>query len=96
MRKLIGDFLSELGTQVRSMTGWLDREDLRSLQRAAHQLKGAGGGYGFPQITETAGLLEASIVETQPGTAIADRLTDLVQLIRRVEGYDLALEKPAA
>jgi signal transduction histidine kinase/HPt (histidine-containing phosphotransfer) domain-containing protein len=96
MRKLIGDFVGELGTQVRSMTDWLDQKDLRSLQRAAHQLKGAGGGYGFPQITETAGLLEASIVETQPGTAIAGRLTDLVQLIRRVEGYELAFEKPAA
>ncbi|MCK4275247.1 MAG: Hpt domain-containing protein [Phycisphaerae bacterium] len=28
------------------------------LQRLAHQLKGAGGGYGYPSLTETAEVLE--------------------------------------
>ena len=92
MRGILDEFVEGMAVQVGHMTEWLEREDLQSLRRAAHQLKGAGGGYGFPQVTELAGRVERSISETEPMEVIAARVDELVRLIRRVEGYNAELE----
>jgi PAS domain S-box-containing protein len=92
MRKILDEFVEGMAVQVGHITEWLEREDLQSLRRAAHQLKGAGGGYGFPQVTELAGRVERSIAETEPMEVIAARVDELVWLIRQVEGYDAELE----
>ena len=38
----------------------LRAESLSRIRHVAHQLKGAGGGYGYPEITEAAFALEAA------------------------------------
>jgi HPt (histidine-containing phosphotransfer) domain-containing protein len=39
------------------------------LRRSAHQLKGAGGGYGYPSITEVARSLETAALGGDPEAA---------------------------
>jgi signal transduction histidine kinase/CheY-like chemotaxis protein/HPt (histidine-containing phosphotransfer) domain-containing protein len=51
-----------------------------ALQRLAHQLKGAAGGYGFPAITDAAARLEKALVE---GTPSREPLAELVALCAR-------------
>jgi len=61
-----------------------------------HQLKGAGGGYGFPEITETAAAAEQRIRAADSIDAIALKVDSLIQTIRRVEGYNAAGESVRA
>ncbi len=56
--------------------------DLEVLITLAHQLKGAGGGYGFMPITDAAHELEIatrSELEVDKLSALADELTSLCQ-----------------
>lgn len=51
-------FLGELLGRVESMRADLDGGDIGRIQFVAHQLRGAAGGYGFPEVGAAAGLLE--------------------------------------
>jgi CheY-like chemotaxis protein len=96
MKKILAEFVDGLPSQVASLTDLLEKRDLQSLQRVAHKLRGAGGGYGFDRITTLAKLAEQRIQEEQPIEQIAARINDLMQLIRRVEGYDRGAERTEA
>ena len=58
MDLLINGFVGKLGTKVTLMREYLSNHQLDQLGCIAHQLKGAGGGYGFPSISESARHLE--------------------------------------
>ena len=45
-------FVAELPDRVAELRPALGGRDFETLQRLAHQPKGAAGGYGFPTITE--------------------------------------------
>lgn len=62
MAELVELFVAELPTRVKAMQDALDRRQVDSLKRSAHQLKGAGGGYGFASIGAAAGRLESLLV----------------------------------
>ena len=55
VKRLLEKFIERLPERVNSMMSLLREQDLDGLRQAVHQLKGAGGGYGFPRITEVAG-----------------------------------------
>ena len=63
MAELVRSFVADLARRVETLDQLLAEGNLQELQRLAHQLKGAGGGYGFPQITEVAACLEQSLVQ---------------------------------
>lgn len=75
MAPLVDRFLKNLGPKVKNMSDGLLNNRLDEVAKLAHQLKGAGGGYGFPTISDA-----ARQVETQ---AKAD--ADLEQVQRSVE-----------
>ena len=54
MAELVDQFLVALGDRVASVTHAHAAQDVASLARIAHQLKGAAGGYGFSPISEAA------------------------------------------
>ncbi|MEM8783189.1 MAG: Hpt domain-containing protein [Planctomycetota bacterium] len=56
--ELIELFVSELPEKVEAIDATLMSRDFRALRTLAHQLKGAGGGYGFPDITDASRTLE--------------------------------------
>jgi HPt (histidine-containing phosphotransfer) domain-containing protein len=84
MRDLVMEFVSEVPGRVRCLEEMLESADLTALQRLAHQLKGAGGGYGFPQITEAAAALELGLREGCDATIVKDRTRALCDVLRAV------------
>src|SRR6516164_4111740 len=65
MLEIVREFASELPARIAKLEAHLAAGELRELQTLAHQLKGAGGGYGFPQIIERA-------VADQPDLVLLD------------------------
>ena len=59
--ELIEYFISVLPERVDSIVAAFTNDDFESLQRVAHQLKGAAPGYGFPSIGSEAGKLEQQL-----------------------------------
>ncbi len=57
-QRLVPIFVGRLATHVLNMRAYLVAGDWHGVRNLAHQLKGAGGGYGFPIITEIAGEIE--------------------------------------
>jgi len=93
MAEVLPEFISELPEQVAALIRHLQEQNLGELRSAAHQLKGAGGGYGFAQITELAARAEQRVKDAAPLETIAAEVESLIRLIRRVEGYDPLKEK---
>lgn len=85
MAELVRGFASELPARAGSLEELLSGNDLAELQRLAHQLKGAGGGYGFPQITDAAASLEQAIKEGADGSVIKERTALVCEVLRAVK-----------
>jgi PAS domain S-box-containing protein len=88
MTELIAEFVGGLPGEVRKMTEFLQQSDMASLRRTVHQLRGAGGGYGFSPITDSAVSAEGSIDASSAPESIAANIGTLIGVVRRVEGYD--------
>jgi HPt (histidine-containing phosphotransfer) domain-containing protein len=61
-------FLDELLGRIESMRRNLGVGDLGRIQFVAHQLRGAAGGYGFPEVGAAAGLLEDLLKRAPSGS----------------------------
>ncbi|HXE54898.1 MAG TPA: ATP-binding protein, partial [Tepidisphaeraceae bacterium] len=92
MQQALGEFVSRLPQRVDELSALLQNGDLEELRRSVHQLKGAGGGYGFPGITELASLAEQRVRANDTLDAIAASIRSLIELIRGIEGYDESRE----
>ncbi len=55
---IVVEFVDGLEARLKKMVAAVETRDFESLRVAAHQLKGSGGGYGYPQLTEQAADLE--------------------------------------
>jgi signal transduction histidine kinase/HPt (histidine-containing phosphotransfer) domain-containing protein/ActR/RegA family two-component response regulator len=87
MTGLVTEFVSDLPKRVRELEALLAQRNVADLRRAVHQLKGAGGGYGYPDLTRLAAGAEKQIDTGAALDAVAADVNDLIALIRRVEGY---------
>jgi CheY-like chemotaxis protein/HPt (histidine-containing phosphotransfer) domain-containing protein len=88
IKTIIPEFVDGLPSQVRKMIDLLKSNDLPALQKIVHQLRGASGGYGFDPITEFATTAEESIKTNKALESITSEINSLIEVIRRVEGYD--------
>jgi len=95
MERAVQAFVGRLPQRVESMLSLLAVNDMEELRRLLHQLKGAGTGYGFPKLTETAARAESLIKTSAQIDAIRDGVDELIALIRGVEGYSLEKEQNA-
>ena len=96
VQKLLARFVSRLPDRVALLQSLLRQQDIENLQTAVHQLRGAAGGYGFPTLTERAGVVEKKIRAGEALDAIQNDVASLVELVRRVDGYDRQRESAAA
>ncbi len=55
---IIDEFVVELKTDIEAMRKEMEVGNYDGLRRLAHQMKGAGGSYGYPMLTEEGRLLE--------------------------------------
>ena len=94
MHPLLAEFVGELPERMSQMNVLAAAGEHAELGRLAHQLKGAGGGYGYPAITEAAAELECAAREStvDPAT-VADALARLAALCAAAAA---ALEIPQA
>jgi CheY-like chemotaxis protein len=67
--EIIDQFVASLAEKLHSMKESLANGDFETLQRFAHQLKGAGGSYGYPGLTDAAKLLEDAAKAQDPEAA---------------------------
>jgi HPt (histidine-containing phosphotransfer) domain-containing protein len=84
MLEIVCDFARELPARVAKLEALVNSRAFAELQTLAHQLKGAGGGYGFAQITEVAARLEQALKSGAAEPEIKDRATELCATLRAV------------
>jgi signal transduction histidine kinase/CheY-like chemotaxis protein/HPt (histidine-containing phosphotransfer) domain-containing protein len=81
MQEVIVAFVDGLPAKIALAESALGSGDLVVVQRIAHQLKGAAGGYGFMCITDAAAALHEAVRERAPD--IGERLSAVAALCRR-------------
>jgi PAS domain S-box-containing protein len=86
MAEVLGEFVGGLPERVAAMQRCAADRDLQGLRRLAHQMSGAAGCYGFPQITDAARRLEAAAAASGD---VARGLADLAALCRRARATAL-------
>ncbi|HVT89232.1 MAG TPA: ATP-binding protein [Tepidisphaeraceae bacterium] len=87
LKGVLDRFISRLPQRIEDIQNQLRDRDFAKLAHTVHQMKGAAGGYGFPQITAAAGKAEASIKQADDIEAVVTQVNELVGLIRKVEGF---------
>ena len=95
MKKVILEFVAGLPEEVAKLQQLLDGQELGTLRRTVHQLRGAGGGYGFDAISESAAVAEESIKASDNLEAIAEKINSLIDVIRHIDGFDINKEEVA-
>ena len=80
---LIDGFLSRLSPKVTDMAEHLSANRLDELAKLAHQLKGSGGGYGFPLISEAAQRVEEHAQSDPDLEQIQRAVTELTNLCQQ-------------
>ena len=90
LEPLIGQFLDELRGKVAGIREAVLRHDAAEASRLAHQIKGAAGGYGFPQITTAAAAVETALASRQTEALIDEPVRRLVALCDEATGESAA------
>lgn len=83
MLELVQEFVECLQDRVNDIENAVEADNLSDLTRLAHQLKGAGGGYGFGVISQAAAQLEAASKAAQSTNQIREQVDELTSLCRR-------------
>ena len=92
MVDIIGEFVAGLPARVASLSTLAAADNVAELRLLVHQLKGAGGTYGFDSITAEAAGLDAQLKAIKSAEPLLAEVESLIELIRSVEGYNRAAE----
>jgi HPt (histidine-containing phosphotransfer) domain-containing protein len=58
LRDIVEEFVAELDGRITEIKAAFNQLDWETLQTLAHRLKGAGGSYGYPDISQLAATME--------------------------------------
>lgn len=83
MLELVEMFVEELPDRIAAIEQAVQQANLADLAKLSHQLKGAGGGYGFSSITEAAAAVEKQAKTQSDINAVKESLGGLLSLCRR-------------
>jgi len=84
MVEIVQEFVAELPERAAEIEQTVGAADLDRLRTLSHQLKGAGGGYGFDRITEVAAELEDAVKAEADLEVIKERAVHLCEVLRAV------------
>ena len=70
MEQLVSDFVASLSGYLAELQRSVESADWRKVQSIVHQLKGMGGGFGFPQLTELCEKVEQNIMKNNMDQAV--------------------------
>jgi HPt (histidine-containing phosphotransfer) domain-containing protein len=85
LAEIVAMFVEEMPGRIANFLSLFDHGPTEELRRAAHQLKGAAGSYGFETITVAAARLEDAIKTSKPQTEVRQTLDALVDLCQRAQ-----------
>jgi len=85
-------FLVSLSGRVSQMRDYLDASDWDNLESEVHNLKGMGGSFGFPQLTELAGTIQFEMTKE----SYSEVELSLQRLERLVEGILLGRKQTSS
>src|SRR3972149_1767612 len=80
---LVTLFVEEMPDRVTNFLELFNRREWEDLRRAAHQIKGAAGSYGFGAISPYADELDYALREQEPEEIIRQRLQGLSGMSKR-------------
>jgi HPt (histidine-containing phosphotransfer) domain-containing protein len=83
-REILQAFVEAIPERCRLLTELHRTGSLEELGRQAHQLKGAGGGYGFPEISAAGAELQQAC-RAQEALQVARCLAQLLDQLGRIE-----------
>ncbi len=81
---LVAEFIDGLDARAKALQEAIDAQALDTVQALAHQLKGVGGGYGYPALSRTAAELEQR-VQADDIERCKESLNELHSLLGRIE-----------
>ena len=84
LSEMVDIFVEEIPQRVSTLRAYWDGEDLDGLKRTAHQLKGAGGSYGFSTLSQFAAQVEYAVRDSESRDAIAAKLNSLLEVCQRL------------
>ncbi len=90
MAELVALFVQEMPARLASLKASWQSQELSEVQRLAHQIKGASGGYGFSQVGSAAAALEKSLIALSEGSSrsstdeLRSKFDELISLCQRV------------
>ena len=86
MAELVTEYVGKMPERMHSMKVAYESSHREQLIRIVHQLKGSGGGYGFPQLTMVADRLEQRLlsVTDQDLTTVDPEFRALIDLCGRM------------
>ena len=81
--ELVKSFLAKLPEHMTRMRDSLNNGCMTDLRRLAHQMKGAGGSYGYPMLSESAKVIEdaAMVEDIEAATLALSNFNKLIHLV---------------
>jgi HPt (histidine-containing phosphotransfer) domain-containing protein len=83
LHDLLRHFVQDLEIHVHELESTRARGDHAGLRTIVHQLRGAGGSYGYPLITDLAATAERAIVDSAEASTIDSAVTALIHACQR-------------
>jgi signal transduction histidine kinase/DNA-binding response OmpR family regulator len=83
LQEIVRQFVRDLPDRSSAILRAAQTSDTETLKRLAHQLKGAGGSYGFPGITDAAAAVEQALADGFDDAVLRARVEALAGLCRR-------------
>jgi len=83
-QKLVNSFIDELRPTANKISEYYSDEDWDALTDIIHQLKGLGGGYGFPEITEVSAKIGFQLA-SRNFPEVGKLLDELLYIVERIE-----------
>lgn len=84
MVAIVALFIHELPQRLAAMHVAIAAADHEQLRMLAHQLKGAAGGYGFPNLGEAAALIDQAVRAGNDDNVIRSRVGMLAAIVARI------------
>lgn len=84
LRDIVEEFVNGLPGRIEDLRKTYENLDWTQLKTLAHQLKGAGGSYGYPDLSQLAAIMERDFV-AQRAEDITTRLRQLEELVTAIQ-----------
>jgi PAS domain S-box-containing protein len=85
MMELVQTFVLQLPARMERLLELVAEDNRQDISRLAHQLKGTGSSYGYPQLTAVARVLEQTALSTEYPTQLTDTAGRLVDTCHAIE-----------